>query len=39
VHHPTDLEAGKALADALYAELRALPSFNADMNALRRHLR
>ncbi len=39
VHHPTDLEAGKALADALYAELRALPSFNADMNALRRQLR
>ncbi|MEW5907261.1 MAG: phosphatase PAP2 family protein [Elusimicrobiota bacterium] len=39
VHHPTDLEAGKALADALYAELRALPSFNSDMNALRAHLR
>lgn len=39
VHHPTDLEAGKALADALYRELRALPSFNSDMNALRRHLR
>ncbi|KAF0124420.1 MAG: acid phosphatase (class A) [Elusimicrobia bacterium] len=39
VHHPTDLQAGKALADALYAELRALPSFNSDMDALRAHLR
>lgn len=34
VHHPTDLEAGKALADALYRQLKGKPAFVAEMRAL-----
>ena len=39
VHHPTDTAAGKALADALYKELRKRPDFKSDMAALRPLLR
>ncbi|MDA8132133.1 MAG: phosphatase PAP2 family protein [Elusimicrobia bacterium] len=38
-HHPTDTEAGKALADALYKELKKEPAFMADMKALKPLLR
>lgn len=39
VHHPTDTAAGKALAEALYKELRKRPDFKSDMAALRPLLR
>ncbi|HAH32606.1 MAG TPA: hypothetical protein DCL44_09875 [Elusimicrobia bacterium] len=39
VHHPTDLAAGKALADMLYASLLKQPEFVLDMKALRPLLR
>lgn len=39
VHHPTDTAAGKALAEALYKELRQRPDFKSDMAALRPLLR
>lgn len=35
VHHPTDIEAGKELADRLYAAYRTSKVFNADMKRLR----
>lgn len=35
VHHPTDIAAGKALADVLYKELLKEPRFTADLRALR----
>ncbi|MBI4802461.1 MAG: phosphatase PAP2 family protein [Elusimicrobia bacterium] len=35
VHHPTDLAAGKALADALYKSLLKQPAFKADLKELR----
>ena len=39
VHHPTDTEAGKALADALYKELKKEPAFVSDLRALQPLLR
>lgn len=39
VHHPTDTEAGKALADALYKELKKEPAFVSDLRALKPLLR
>ncbi|MDD2805273.1 MAG: phosphatase PAP2 family protein [Elusimicrobiales bacterium] len=39
VHHPTDTAAGKALADALYKELKKSPEFVAEMKALKHLLR
>ncbi len=39
VHHPTDTEAGKALADALYKELLKTPAFAADLETVRPLLR
>lgn len=38
VHHPSDVEAGKRLGDALFAELKLIPAFNAELAALRRTL-
>jgi len=38
VHHPSDVEAGKRLGDALYDDMRRSPSFRADMETLRRSL-
>ena len=35
VHHPSDIEAGKKLADKLYKLYRRSPAFKADMAALR----
>lgn len=35
LHHPTDVEAGRRLADALYADLSADPGFQADLAAAR----
>jgi acid phosphatase (class A) len=35
VHHPTDVEAGKALAEEIYPVLSAAPKFKADMDMLR----
>ncbi|MDA8131170.1 MAG: phosphatase PAP2 family protein [Elusimicrobia bacterium] len=39
VHHPSDIEAGKKLGDAVYAALRRSPSFKKDMAVLRKNLR
>lgn len=39
VHHPTDTAAGKALADALYKELKKNPEFISEMKALKPLLR
>lgn len=39
VHHPTDTAAGKALADALYKELKKEPAFVSDLRALQPLLR
>jgi len=39
VHHPSDTEAGKALADALYKELKKEPAFVSDLRALQPLLR
>ncbi|OGS11446.1 MAG: hypothetical protein A2234_04265 [Elusimicrobia bacterium RIFOXYA2_FULL_58_8] len=39
VHHPTDIEAGRILANELYRNLSKAPEFAADMNGLRRYLR
>jgi acid phosphatase (class A) len=38
VHHPSDIESGKLLGDAIYARLQAVPKFRADMDRLRRLL-
>lgn len=38
VHYPSDVEAGKRLAGAVYTELRQNPAFVADMNALKQFL-
>jgi len=35
VHHPTDTAAGKALADALYPQLKMKPDFVREMKALK----
>ena len=35
VHHPSDIEAGKLLGNAIYAELLKNPSFRADLEKLR----
>jgi acid phosphatase (class A) len=35
VHHPTDIAAGKILADTLYKNLKKQPAFVSDMKALR----
>lgn len=35
VHHPSDIEAGKLLGGAIYAELLKSPSFRADLEKLR----
>lgn len=35
VHYPSDSEAGKAIADAFYRELRRSPAFNSDLERLR----
>jgi hypothetical protein len=39
VHHPTDTAAGKALADALYNELKREPALASDLRALKPLLR
>jgi acid phosphatase (class A) len=39
VHHPTDTEAGKILAGALYKNLKKQPGFVSDMESLRPLLR
>lgn len=39
VHHPSDTAAGKALADALYNELKKEPAFVSDLRALKPLLR
>ncbi|PKM97772.1 MAG: hypothetical protein CVU79_06405 [Elusimicrobia bacterium HGW-Elusimicrobia-3] len=39
VHHPSDTAAGKALADALYKELKQEPAFVSDLRALEPLLR
>lgn len=39
VHHPSDIEAGKTLGDAIYKALRQNNNFNADMDTLRRDLK
>jgi len=39
VHHPTDIAAGKALADALYKALLKKPAFRSDLAALKPLLR
>jgi acid phosphatase (class A) len=39
VHHPTDTAAGKALADALYRQLKNKPDFAGEMKALKPLLR
>lgn len=35
LHHPSDVEAGRQLGDALYARLQADPAFQADLEAAR----
>jgi acid phosphatase (class A) len=35
VHHPSDIEAGKLLGNAIYAELLKEPSFRADLEKLK----
>lgn len=39
VHYPSDVEAGKRLADRLYKDMRANPAFAADEESLRQYLR
>ena len=39
VHHPSDIEAGKRLADLLYAEFLKSPAFRADQEALQQYLK
>ena len=39
VHHPSDIEAGKKLGDAIYKALKQNSSFNSDMNTLRKNLK
>ncbi|MGD9642906.1 MAG: phosphatase PAP2 family protein [Elusimicrobiales bacterium] len=39
VHHPSDTEAGKTLADTLYKELKQEPAFVSDLRALKPLLR
>ncbi|MCM2267231.1 MAG: phosphatase PAP2 family protein [Elusimicrobiales bacterium] len=39
VHHPTDIEAGRRLAGAIYAALKRDKDFRSDMDLLRRSLR
>jgi acid phosphatase (class A) len=39
VHHPSDIEAGKALGDAIYKALKQNRSFAGDMETLRRNLK
>ena len=39
VHHPSDIEAGKTLGDAIYKALQQNSKFNADMNILRKDLK
>lgn len=38
VHHPSDVAAGRMLADQLYAQLQAVPAFRAEMARLRRRI-
>lgn len=38
VHHPSDVETGKVLGDAVYEALKQSGNFNADMAALRANL-
>lgn len=38
VHYPTDVEAGRALAEAIYAKVSATPEFQADLAAARAEL-
>jgi len=35
VHHPSDIEAGKRLADSIYAQFRKSPAFRKDLEKLR----
>jgi len=35
VHHPSDIEAGKLLGNAIYADLQQTPSFRADFEKLK----
>ena len=39
VHHPSDIEAGKILGDAIYKALRKNGNFNKDMATLRKNLK
>lgn len=39
VHHPSDTEAGKALAETLHRELKQRPGFRSDLKAVRSMLR
>jgi acid phosphatase (class A) len=39
VHHPSDVEAGKTLGDAIYKALKQNRTFNTDMDTLRRDLK
>ena len=38
VHFPSDIEAGKRLADSVYAKMQQNPAFAADMNAMKKLL-
>lgn len=38
VHYPSDIEAGKRLADGLYKQMKKIPDFRADMKMLRGYL-
>jgi acid phosphatase (class A) len=38
VHYPTDIEAGKRLAEAIYFELRKNPAFKRDEEALKKYI-
>ena len=39
VHHPSDIEAGKKLGDAIYKALKKNNNFNKDMTTLRKNLK
>jgi acid phosphatase (class A) len=39
VHHPSDIEAGKRVADLIYPELLKNPAFRADLESLRKYLK
>lgn len=39
VHHPSDIEAGKKLGDAIYKALKQNRNFSTDMDTLRRNLK